>query len=44
MDWQTIIAVGIVILTLVFFVMRLVRPKHKRGCDHCCGCKSPSKK
>ena len=38
MDWQTCIAVGIVILTLTIFLVRLARPKKKGGCGHNCGC------
>jgi hypothetical protein len=38
MDGQTYIAAGIVIVTLVVFLVRLVRPKRKGGCGHHCGC------
>jgi hypothetical protein len=38
MHWQTYIAVGIVILTLTIFLVRLARPKKKGGCGHNCGC------
>ncbi len=38
MDWQTVIAIGIVILTLTVFVVRFIRPKKGGGCGHDCGC------
>ena len=38
MDWQTLTAVGIVITTLVIFLVRLARPKKKSGCGKDCGC------
>ena len=38
MDWQTLTAVGIVIITLVIFLVRLARPKKKSGCSKDCGC------
>ena len=39
MDWQTYIAIGIVILTLVIFLVRLAKTEEKRGgCGHDCGC------
>ena len=44
MDWQTLTAAGIVVLTLTIFLVRLARPRRKPGCDHDCGCgKSPTK-
>ena len=43
MDWQTYTAVGIVIITLVIFLVRLARPKKKSGCGHNCGCDKPNK-
>jgi len=39
MDWQTLTAAGIVIVTLTIFLVRLARPKKKSGCGHDCGCK-----
>ena len=30
MDWQTLIAAGIVVVTLTIFLVRLARPKTKR--------------
>lgn len=42
MDWQTVIAVSIVAVTLVIFVVRLVFAKNKSGCGHDCGCGKPS--
>jgi hypothetical protein len=43
MDWQSLIAAGIVVLTLTIFLVRLARPRRKSGCGHDCGCgkKSP---
>lgn len=38
MDWQTTIAIGIVALTLTIFLVRLARPRKKRGCGHGCDC------
>ncbi|MCX6865779.1 MAG: hypothetical protein NTV46_06080 [Verrucomicrobia bacterium] len=38
MDWQTLIAAGIVIVTLTIFLVRLVRPQQRGGCGHDCGC------
>ncbi len=38
MDWQTYTALGIVAITLVVFLVRLTRPKKKRGCGHGCDC------
>ena len=38
MDWQTLTAVGIVIITLVIFLVRLARPKKKSSCGKDCGC------
>ena len=37
-EWQTLIAVGIVLVTLAIFVIRLLKPKPKGGCGHDCGC------
>jgi FeoB-associated Cys-rich membrane protein len=42
MNWQTLIAVGIVLATLVIFVIRLVLTKNKSGCGHDCSCGKPS--
>ncbi|MES2924711.1 MAG: FeoB-associated Cys-rich membrane protein [Verrucomicrobiota bacterium] len=41
MDWQTLTAAGIVIITLVIFAVYLARPKKKSGCGHNCGCDKP---
>lgn len=39
MDWQTYTAIGIVTITLVIFLVRITRPKKKRGgCGHGCDC------
>jgi hypothetical protein len=38
MDWQTLIAACIVIVTLTIFLVRLARPKQRGGCGHDCGC------
>ncbi len=38
MDWQTLTAAGIVIITLTIFLIRLAKPKKKGGCGHNCGC------
>jgi hypothetical protein len=38
MDWQSYIAAGIVIVTVVVFVVRLAWPRQKAGCGHHCGC------
>jgi FeoB-associated Cys-rich membrane protein len=44
MDWQTLTAVGIVGITLVIFLVRILRPKKKSGCGHDCGCGKPNEK
>jgi hypothetical protein len=44
MDWQTLAAAGIVVLTLTVFLVRLARPRGRSGCDHGCGCDKNSKK
>jgi hypothetical protein len=41
MDWQTLTAAGIVVVTLTIFLVRLARPKKKSGCGHDCGCGKP---
>jgi hypothetical protein len=41
MDWQTLTAAGIVVITLTIFLVRLARPKKKSGCGHDCGCGKP---
>jgi hypothetical protein len=38
MDWQTITAAAIVVLTLTIFLVRLARPKKNSSCGHGCGC------
>jgi preprotein translocase subunit YajC len=42
MDWQTIAAAAIVVVTLVIFVVRISRPKKKSSCGHDCGCDKPN--
>lgn len=37
-DWQTLAAAGIVVITLVVFLVRITRPKKKSGCGKGCGC------
>lgn len=41
-DWQTLVAAGVVALTLVIFLVRLARPKKKSGCGNDCGCNKPN--
>jgi hypothetical protein len=41
MDWQTLTAAGIVFVTLVIFITRLLRPKKKSSCGHHCSCGKP---
>lgn len=41
MEWQTLTAAGIVVVTLTIFLVRLARPKKKSGCGHDCGCGKP---
>jgi hypothetical protein len=43
MDWQTITAAAVVIVTLTIFLVRLARPKKGSGCDHGCGCDKKTK-
>jgi hypothetical protein len=38
MDWQTYITIGIVTITLVIFLVRLIRPGKRGECGHGCGC------
>jgi len=39
-DWQTLIAAGVVIVTLSIFLFKLTRPKkNASSCGHGCGCK-----
>jgi hypothetical protein len=38
MDWQTLTAAGIVLATVVIFLVAYARPKKKTGCGHNCGC------
>jgi hypothetical protein len=38
MDWQTYSAIGIVVATVVIFLVRLTRPKPKHGCGRHCDC------
>ncbi len=40
-DWQTLAAAGVVIVTLAIFLVSLSRPKKKSGCGHDCGCGKP---
>ena len=37
-DWQTSVAVAIVLITLAVFAVRVFRSKKKTGCSHNCGC------
>jgi hypothetical protein len=38
LDWQTLAAAGIVIITLTIFLVRFTHPKKKSGCGNDCGC------
>jgi hypothetical protein len=38
MDWQTLSAAGIVVITLTVFLIRLARPKKKSRCGKGCDC------
>jgi len=38
LEWQTVVALAIVVITLTIFVVRLTKPKSKRDCGHNCGC------
>lgn len=38
MDWQTVIALGIVAVTLVIFMVCSFRPRKNGGCGRNCGC------
>jgi hypothetical protein len=38
LHWQTLLALGIVSITLVIFTVRLLTPKKKSGCGKGCGC------
>ena len=38
LNWQTVVALAIVVITLTIFVVRLTKPKSKRDCGHNCGC------
>jgi hypothetical protein len=38
MEWQSLIAAGIVVLTLTVFLVRLARPRRKSSCGHGCDC------
>jgi hypothetical protein len=44
MDWQTLAAAAVVVLTLVVFLVRLGRPRRKPGCGNRCGCDSKKHK
>lgn len=44
MDWQTLTAAGIVVITLTIFLVRIARPRRKTGCGHDCGCGKNSSK
>ena len=37
-NWQTLAALGVVAVTVVVFVVRLVRPRRKGACGKNCGC------
>lgn len=40
--WQTLVALGVVALTLLVFVFRMIRPaKAKGSCGSNCGCDRP---
>lgn len=39
-NWQTIVALMIVALTVVVFALRLSRPKRTSGCGGDCGCEA----
>ncbi|MEO8614540.1 MAG: hypothetical protein ABI600_05315 [Luteolibacter sp.] len=43
MDWQTLTAAGIVLVTLTIFLIRLLKPKKNTACGHDCGCGKKSK-
>jgi len=38
MDWQTLAAAGVVLITLTIILVRFARPRKKSGCGHDCGC------
>jgi hypothetical protein len=38
LHWQTLLALGIVSITLVIFTVRLLMPKKKSACGKGCGC------
>lgn len=38
MDWQEIIVIAIVIVTLTLFLVRLAKPRGKTACGKDCGC------
>jgi hypothetical protein len=40
--WQSLTAAGIVIFTLLIFMVRLFRPQKKSGCGNDCGCGKPT--
>jgi len=41
--WQSIVAMSVVAITLLVFLLLLVRPKKSKsgGCGHDCGCGRP---
>jgi hypothetical protein len=42
LDWQTLAALGIVMITLTVFLVRFAKPKKKSHCGHHCGCEKTS--
>jgi len=38
MDWQEIIVIAIVIVTITVFLVRLAKPRGKASCGKDCGC------
>ncbi|BCU79755.1 hypothetical protein [Luteolibacter sp. LG18] len=39
--WQSLVALGIVAVTLLIFCVRLLGPKKASGCGKDCGCGKP---
>ena len=38
MNWQSIAAIAIVLVTVTLFIVRAMRPPKKPGCGGGCGC------
>jgi len=38
MDWQQLIVIAIVIITITVFLVRLAKPRGKSSCGNDCGC------